>query len=156
MASSDFGITSPLGFLPTPSSAASSRGTRGPQSNRPQSNRPNLGDAHPNRNERNLLNLENGSGEVIWGTDVDTAVVRRVFHEFLTTWVPNREQWDALETVMDLDPQLPLYKQYLIKITLTGKPFLELNGKHLKSFNSDLYRWLIHEWDLVCAQSTSA
>jgi len=75
---------------------------------------------------------------------VDTALVRRVFHEFLTSWVASPEQFEGLEAQMDLDPSEPLYKQYLQKITITNKPFLELDCKHLKSFNFDLYRQIIH------------
>ena len=99
------------------------------------STRPNLGDI----NERREVGIE-GSGEIIWGTDVDTTVVRKLFQEFITTWVPSTEQWNDLESKIGLDSAQPLYKQYLQKIALTYKPFLELSGQHLKSFNNDLYR----------------
>ena len=74
---------------------------------------------------------------------MDTDAVRRQFQDFISTWVPNYEQFGNLESNLGIDPTKALYTQYLQKITLTYKPFLDLDGQHLRDYNFDLYRQLI-------------
>ena len=146
MASSEFGgLTSPqLGFLPTPSSATSNRNAPGSVAT-PMVSRANLGaTTELSRNhEPSGQNIDNEGGPQIWGTDVDTDAVRRQFQDFISTWVPNYEQFGNLESNLGIDPTKALYTQYLQKITLTYKPFLDLDGQHLRDYNFDLYRQLI-------------
>ncbi|XP_076470812.1 DNA replication licensing factor mcm4-like [Babylonia areolata] len=78
---------------------------------------------------------------VIWGTDVVVNQCKEKFIRFISRFV--EKTMDDDEQFDGMDIREPYYIQRLDEINAIGEPFLNVNCKHLKAFDEDLYRQLI-------------
>jgi len=73
---------------------------------------------------------------VIWGTDVVVADTKERFRQFILNFKD--------ESVEEYDPTQALYLQKLEEITITEKPYFNVDCLHLKAYHAELYRQLIN------------
>lgn len=83
-----------------------------------------------------------GTQLVIWGTDVVVSQCKDKFVRFVSRFID--QSVDEDERFDGMDVREPYYLQRLDEINAVGEPFLNVNCKHLKEFDADLYRQLIH------------
>lgn len=79
---------------------------------------------------------------VIWGTDVVVSQCKEKFVRFISRFIDEAVEED--ERFDGMDVREPYYIQRLSEINAIGEPFLNVNCKHLKDFDEDLYRQLVH------------
>uniref|UniRef100_A0AAQ5ZDN8 DNA replication licensing factor MCM4 n=1 Tax=Amphiprion ocellaris TaxID=80972 RepID=A0AAQ5ZDN8_AMPOC len=81
-----------------------------------------------------------GQRLVIWGTDVNVGTCKEKFQRFLQRFTdPNSTE----DENAGLDLNEPLYMQKLEEISVVGDPVLNVNCRHVQSFDAELYRQLI-------------
>uniref|UniRef100_A0A669E0T4 DNA replication licensing factor MCM4 n=1 Tax=Oreochromis niloticus TaxID=8128 RepID=A0A669E0T4_ORENI len=85
---------------------------------------------------------ESNAGQrlVIWGTDVNVGTCKEKFQRFLQRFVDPTSTEDENA---GLDLNEPLYMQKLEEISVVGDPVMNVNCRHVQSFDADLYRQLI-------------
>ncbi|XP_030607981.1 DNA replication licensing factor MCM4 isoform X1 [Archocentrus centrarchus] len=85
---------------------------------------------------------ESNAGQrlVIWGTDVNVGTCKEKFQRFLQRFVDPTSTEDENA---GLDLNEPLYMQKLEEISVVGDPVLNVNCRHVQSFDAELYRQLI-------------
>ncbi|XP_066917179.1 DNA replication licensing factor mcm4-A-like [Clytia hemisphaerica] len=72
---------------------------------------------------------------VIWGTDVVVSETKERFRQFILNFKD--------DTVEEYDPAQALYMQKLDEISITEKPFFNVDCLHLKAYHAELYRQLV-------------
>ncbi|KAF0988553.1 hypothetical protein HZS_7512, partial [Henneguya salminicola] len=75
---------------------------------------------------------------VIWGTDVVLTECKEKLRKFINTYKPDPQEYANM-----YDLTRSLYLQLLEEIEITRKPFLVVNGLHVKIFDSSLYHQLV-------------
>ncbi|KAK7498073.1 hypothetical protein BaRGS_00010661 [Batillaria attramentaria] len=83
-----------------------------------------------------------GTQLVIWGTDVVVSQCKDKFVRFVSRFID--QSIDEDEQFDGMDIREPYYLQRLDEINAVGEPFLNVNCKHLKEFDANLYRQLIN------------
>ncbi|XP_008296786.1 DNA replication licensing factor MCM4 [Stegastes partitus] len=81
-----------------------------------------------------------GQRLVIWGTDVNVGTCKEKFQRFLQRFIDPTSTEDENA---GLDLNEPLYMQKLEEISVVGDPVLNVNCRHVQSFDAELYRQLI-------------
>uniref|UniRef100_A0A8C5GBB6 DNA replication licensing factor MCM4 n=1 Tax=Gouania willdenowi TaxID=441366 RepID=A0A8C5GBB6_GOUWI len=81
-----------------------------------------------------------GQRLVIWGTDVNVNICKEKFQRFVQRFVDPTSTEDENA---GLDLNEPLYSQKLEEISVVGDPVLNVNCRHLQSFDAELYRQLV-------------
>ncbi|XP_007548738.1 DNA replication licensing factor MCM4 [Poecilia formosa] len=150
-------ISSPLGYW-TPSSRVegtpSSRVEGTPRSGvrgTPARQRPDLGSVRkapqvdlqsdqPSTDGAVASEPNAGHRLVIWGTDVNVGTCKEKFQRFLQRFTDPTSTEDENA---GLDLNEPLYMQKLEEISVVGDPVLNVNCRHVQSFDAELYRQLI-------------
>uniref|UniRef100_A0AAX7SYC8 DNA replication licensing factor MCM4 n=1 Tax=Astatotilapia calliptera TaxID=8154 RepID=A0AAX7SYC8_ASTCA len=84
---------------------------------------------------------ESNAGQrlVIWGTDVNVGTCKEKFQRFLQRFVDPTSTEDENA---GLDLNEPLYMQKLEEISVVGDPVMNVNCRHVQSFDAELYRQL--------------
>ncbi|MEQ2298935.1 DNA replication licensing factor, mcm4 component, partial [Ameca splendens] len=77
---------------------------------------------------------------VIWGTDVNVGTCKEKFQRFLQRFIDPTSSEDENA---GLDLNEPLYMQKLEEISVVADPILNVNCRHVQSFDAELYRQLI-------------
>ncbi|GJQ66152.1 hypothetical protein Trydic_g4214 [Trypoxylus dichotomus] len=78
---------------------------------------------------------------VIWGTNVSVAQCKEKFKQFILRYIDPEAEDDERTEAMNLNE--PLYLQKLEEIHTLEEPFLNVNCRHLETFDEGLYRQLI-------------
>uniref|UniRef100_A0A3P9KI02 DNA replication licensing factor MCM4 n=1 Tax=Oryzias latipes TaxID=8090 RepID=A0A3P9KI02_ORYLA len=142
-------ISSPLVYG-TPSSRVEGTPRSGVRGT-PARQRPDLGslrkapqvDLHSDQpSADNAVASEPSAGQnlVIWGTDVNVGTCKEKFQRFLQRFIDPTSTEDENA---GLDLNEPLYMQKLEEISVVGDPVLNVNCRHVQSFDAELYRQLI-------------
>ncbi|XP_065192829.1 DNA replication licensing factor mcm4-B-like [Sycon ciliatum] len=75
---------------------------------------------------------------VVWGTDVSVQETKDRFRQFLETFDVQNEDEPLI------DNRLPMYMQRMEEIHMLETPFLTVDCSHIRQFNNELYRQLVH------------
>uniref|UniRef100_A0A8C6T9C3 DNA replication licensing factor MCM4 n=1 Tax=Neogobius melanostomus TaxID=47308 RepID=A0A8C6T9C3_9GOBI len=114
----------------------------------PARQRPDLGsvrkapqvDLHSDTDGAVASETNAGQKLVIWGTDVNVGTCKEKFQRFLQRFIDPTSTEDENA---GLDLNEPLYMQKLEEISVVGDPVLNVNCRHIQTFDAELYRQLI-------------
>lgn len=136
--------SSPLQYG-TPSSCRTPRtpmSVRTPMRGRPDVSTPDLRLINVRKeSDQATQNAEIEHEQVVWGTDINLTHLKMKFQQFIQRFVVD-DVVDNADDVMDISR--PFYMEKISQIAITGEPVVNINCEHLKAFDEQLHRQVVH------------